>query len=152
MKYKLRLSCLFSFLIFVLIPQTRATAQTGTLQGVVIDPSGAVVPGAHITLSGGKQTRKTDSGADGRYAFRACDPGSYTVSVAANGFALLTVSNVSVTAGQAKELKLPLTIEVQQQQITVNDENQGVSIDPEKNAGAMVLKDRDLDALSDDSR
>jgi len=65
---------------------------------------------------------------------------------------LLTVSNVSVTAGQAKELKLPLTIEVQQQQITVNDENQGVSIDPEKNAGAMVLKDRDLDALSDDSR
>jgi len=55
-----------------------------------------------------------------------------------------------VTAGQAKELKLPLTIEVQQQQITVNDENQGVSIDPEKNAGAMVLKDRDLDALSDD--
>ena len=57
-----------------------------------------------------------------------------------------------MTAGQAKELKLPLTIEVQQQQITVNDENQGVSIDPEKNAGAMVLKDRDLDALSDDSR
>jgi hypothetical protein len=59
MKYKLRLSCLFSFLIFVLIPQTRATAQTGTLQGVVIDPSGAVVPGAHITLSGGKLERQT---------------------------------------------------------------------------------------------
>src|ERR1700679_207363 len=105
MKYKLRLLSLFSLLTFVLTLQTRATAQTGTLQGVVVDPSGALVPGAHITLSGGQQPRKMDAGADGRYVFRACDPGSYTVSVDVNGFAPLTISNVLVTSGQVKELK-----------------------------------------------
>jgi hypothetical protein len=150
MKYKLRLSCLFSFFILVLILSIRADGQTGAVQGVVVDPSGALVPGAHITLSGGGQARKTDSGADGRYAFRGCDPGAYTISVAASGFAPLSISNVLVTAGHAEELKLSIAIAMQQQQVTVDDQKQGVSIEPDKNSGAMVLKGGDLDALSDD--
>ena len=120
MKYKLRLSCLFSFFILVLILSIRADGQTGAVQGVVVDPSGALVPGAHITLSGGGQARKTDSGADGRYAFRGCDPGAYTISVAASGFAPLSISNVLVTAGHAAELKLSIAIAMQQQQVTVD--------------------------------
>ena len=49
-----------------------------------------------------------------------------------------------------KELNLPLAIAVEQQEVTVNGETQGVSISPDQNASAMVIKGSDLDALSDD--
>ena len=127
-----------------------AAAQTGTLHGTVQDPSGAVVPGAAISLTGGAQPLQTKSGADGQYAFRSVAPGSYTVSVTAKGFAPLTIPSLTLTAGQAKELNLPLAIAVEQQEVTVSDQNQGVSINPDQNASAMVIKGSDLDALSDD--
>jgi hypothetical protein len=56
------------------------------------------------------------------------------------------ISNVWVTAGHAAELKLSLAIAMQQQQVTVDDEKQGLTIEPDKNSGAMVLKGGDLEA------
>lgn len=47
-----------------------AQGQAGSLHGGVMDPSGAVVPGAAVTLNGNGQTLNTTSGPDGRYAFR----------------------------------------------------------------------------------
>ena len=127
-----------------------AAAQTGTLHGTVQDPSGAVVPGAAISLTGGAQPAQTKSGADGQYAFRSIAPGTYSVSVTAKGFAPLTIPSFTLVAGQAKELNLPLAIAVEQQEVTVSDQNQGVSINPDQNSSAMVIKGSDLDALSDD--
>jgi len=125
-------------------------AQTGALHGTVQDPSGAVVPGAAISLTGGAQPLQTKSGADGQYVFRSVAPGAYTVSITAKGFAPLTIPSITLAAGQAKELNLPLAIAVEQQEVTVSDQNQGVSINPDQNANAMVIKGSDLDALSDD--
>jgi hypothetical protein len=128
-----------------------AAAQTATLHGQVQDPSGAVVPGAAVSLSqAGQSIQQTKSGSDGRYVFRTLAPGSYAITAAAKGFAPLTLSDVDVTAGQTKELNLPLAIAVEQQEVLVTGENQGVSINPDQNAGAMVIKGSDLDALSDD--
>ena len=127
-----------------------AAAQTGTLHGQVTDPSGAVVPGAAISLTGGAHPLQTKSGADGQYAFRSVAPGSYTVSVTAKGFAPLTIPSITLAAGQAKQLNLPLAIAVEQQEVTVNGQNQGVSIESDHNAGSVVIKGSALDALSDD--
>ncbi|MGB7265100.1 MAG: carboxypeptidase regulatory-like domain-containing protein [Terracidiphilus sp.] len=149
MTLKLRISALFVLLIALALPM-RAAAQTSTLHGQVQDPSGAVIPGAAISLANGAQTVQTKSSADGQYTFRAIAPGSYIVTVTAQGFAPLTLSNVSLAPGQAKELNLPLIIEVEKQQVTVESENQGVSISPDQNGGAIVIKGSDLDALSDD--
>ncbi len=131
-----------------------AVGQTGTLHGQVTDPSGAVVPNANITAvslsGGGAQPLQTKSGADGQYSFRAIGPGTYTVSVTAKGFAPLTIPSVSLSAGQARQLNLPLAIAVEQQEVTVSGQAQGVSIESDHNANAMVIKGSDLDALSDD--
>jgi hypothetical protein len=127
-----------------------AAAQTATLHGQVQDPSGAVVPGASVTLTHSSQTQRTQSGADGRYAFKSLAPGSYAVTADAKGFATLTISVVTVAAGETKELNLPLTIAVEQQDVTVSDQAQGVSISPDQNASSMVIKGSGLDALSDD--
>jgi hypothetical protein len=128
-----------------------AAAQTATLHGLVQDPSGAVVPGAVISLTGGSaQPMQTKSGADGQYAFRSIAPGSYSVTVAAKGFAPLTIPSFTLPAGQARELNLPLAIAVEQQDVTVNGQDQGVSINSDQNSNAVVIKGSALDALSDD--
>jgi Carboxypeptidase regulatory-like domain/TonB dependent receptor len=61
---------------------------TTSLRGVVKDPSGAVVPGATITLndSATGQTLKTTSGAGGEYQLLQIPPATYTIVVAAPGF------------------------------------------------------------------
>ena len=53
MKFSLRLLCLVPLMIVAFCLPCRATAQTGSLHGTVVDPSGAVVPSARITLTQG---------------------------------------------------------------------------------------------------
>ena len=147
---KLRLLASLAVLLCALLFPSLAAAQAGTLRGVVLDPSGAVVPGAGITLRLGSQALKTKSGADGRYAFRSLAPGDYSVEVSAQGFAPLSMPSVVITAGAARELNLPLSIPVEQQQVTVEGQNQGISVSADQNASQTVIKGSDLDALSDD--
>ncbi len=149
----MRLSRLLFFALLVALAPFHLLAQataTGELRGEVTDPSGAMIPGAEVALHLGTQSFATKSGHDGAYSFRALVPGTYTVTVTAHGFAQLTVTDVAIAAGQTRELKLPLTIAVEQQAVTVTGQNQGVSISPDQNASAMVIRGKDLDALSDD--
>jgi Carboxypeptidase regulatory-like domain len=150
MKFSLRLLCLAPLLIVVLTLPCRASAQTGSIQGTVVDPSGAVIPGAHLTLTQGNHVLRQDSGADGRYSFHSVPPGKYALRVTMNGFARLTIADVTIRDGRTKELQLSLALAVQQQEVTVNGQDLGVSVNPDQNRGALVLKGSDLDALSDD--
>ncbi len=65
-----------------------AQETTGGMQGVVKDPSGAVVPNAKVVVTGaslvGSKELKTDS--SGYYRFANLPPGTYTIIVSANGF------------------------------------------------------------------
>ncbi|MGA7341870.1 MAG: carboxypeptidase regulatory-like domain-containing protein [Terracidiphilus sp.] len=150
MNFKLQLLGPLALLLFFLLFGRQAGAQTGALRGAVIDPSGAVVPGAQIALAGAGGTVQTKSGADGRYAFRGLASGSYTLSVAATGFAPLTLQNIRVDPGQVQELNLPLVIATERQEVTVAGQNREVGINPEQNLSAMVLSGSALGALSDD--
>jgi protocatechuate 3,4-dioxygenase beta subunit len=73
-------------LVYLLTPLAWAAsgwAQTPlTLQGVVADPSGAVIPGASVTLSSGANVAKSaESDANGKYVIPAVRPGKYTLKV-----------------------------------------------------------------------
>jgi hypothetical protein len=122
----------------------------GTLQGRVLDPSGAVIPQAQVTVtsSAGKVTN-TQSDASGSYVIRGLDAGTYTVSATTAGFAAFTAS-VTLTAGQAKTLNIAMQIQAEQEQVQVEAETPTVTTSPDENANAVVLKGKDLDALSDD--
>ena len=71
---------------------------SGTVTGAVSDPTGALVPGAEVTLvqqgTNATQTRTTDSA--GRYLFPAVNPGMYTVKCTAKGFRTTAFSQVQV--------------------------------------------------------
>jgi len=66
-----------------------AQETTGGLQGTVKDPSGAVVPKAHVTVTGTALvgTKEGDTDTAGYYRFANLPPGTYTITVAAKGFA-----------------------------------------------------------------
>lgn len=147
---KLRLLAPLWLLLCSLVFTSLAAAQMGTLRGAVLDPSGAVVPGASITLTLGSQAQHAKSGADGRYAFHSLAPGDYSIEVTAKGFAPLSMPSVIIAAGAAKDLNLPLSIAVEQQDVTVEGQNQGIGISADQNASQTVIKGGDLDALSDD--
>jgi hypothetical protein len=154
--FSLRIARLSTLLLLLLAPLTavRVLAQspTGSLQGTVQDPSGAVVPGATVTATSvDGATLTTKSGDDGHYAFAKVVPGAYTVTVAAQGFTLAQPIAVNVPAGRATPKDITLAIATAQQEVTVNAEHgAGLDTSPDNNAGAIVLKGKALDALSDD--
>ena len=71
-------------------------------------------------------------------------------AVTAKGFAVDQEADVKVAAGQTQELDIALQIEVEQQHVEVQEETPTVGVSPENSAGTLVLKGKDLDALSDD--
>ena len=65
------------------------TSSTGTIEGIVTDTNGAVVPNATVTVSGPNLIRSqtTTSDSDGNYRFLQVPPGRYTVKVSSgSGF------------------------------------------------------------------
>jgi hypothetical protein len=128
-----------------------ALPATGSLHGAVSDPSGARVVKATIALQAADGTTTTVlSGVDGTYLFPQLAPGIYTITVTAPGLALAQAQSVTVEAGRATLQNLALNIAVDQQQITVTEQGTGLDTSPDNNSSAIVIKGKDLDALSDD--
>lgn len=124
---------------------------TGSLTGVIADPTGAVIPGASVTVtpSGpGRAAVTVTSDSQGNFVVKGLAPGVYSVQAAFPGFRPARQQHVTVRAGEALPLNLTLVIQVQQQQVTVNAGQLDSS--PTSNADAIVMKGSDLDALSDD--
>ena len=125
-------------------------AVTGGLKGVVADPSGARVVKATVTVQAENgTTTAVQSGADGSYQFAQLAPGIYVITVTTPGLALAQAQSVTVAAGRSTVQNLAL-IAVDQQQVTVSEQGTGLDTSPDNNASAIVIKGKDLDALSDD--
>jgi hypothetical protein len=124
-------------------------AQTASLRGLVTDESGAIVPGAKVTISG-PASKSTSAANDGTYAFTNLPPGDYTVQSTAPQLVLAQPVKLTIQSG-AQTLNLSLVVNAARQQVTVED-NAGpaVSTDAAGNASAMILRGTDLDALPDD--
>src|SRR5713101_2530445 len=148
-------TALLHFLVLLLILATGAhlyaQAPSGGLSGVVTDPSGGVIAKATVRLvmSSGRSL-DTTTNRDGLYEFKSLAPGTYTLKAVAKGFALFTKEGVQIVAGQLQQLNIPLTIQIEEQKVEVTDSSTTVGVDPTNNAGAVVLKGADLEALSDD--
>ena len=112
-----------TLLILLLIDATPAAAQRpdGTIGGMVKDPSGAVVPGALVTITNDMTgtTRTTLTSEAGRYTAPNLLLGTYTVRIEMPGFATYTRTNVQVQAAQVVEVSAELAISTQEQTIQV---------------------------------
>jgi len=93
-----------------------------TVSGVVLDSTGAAIPGAQISLSdaNGTQSRSVTSGAGGEFAIKGLPAGSYLIIVSAKGFALFRSPAFELTAEEAYEVSnLILTVGSTDTEVTV---------------------------------
>jgi hypothetical protein len=84
----------------------------GAINGTVTDPTGAVVAGAMVTATDTATNIPHSMAAtgDGEFSFQDLPPGTYSVKVVAAGFQTITISNVTVTAGQVYTVPAQLVV------------------------------------------
>lgn len=132
--------------------QAAATPTAATLHGHITDQTGALIPGAEVTVinAGGATSKTVKADASGAFDVHSLAPGTYSVHVSFEGFATFQSKPFALAAGQVKRIDVTMAVEAEQQSVVVTDEAPGVSVDSGSNANQIVIKGKDLDALSDD--
>jgi hypothetical protein len=121
---------------------------TGVLRGRVLDPSGAVIPKASVTLTGPNDAVKVaESDPMGTFLVSGLPPGDYTIRTTAAGFTL-GESKLNIPGGRVTSLEIRLAVALERQEVTVAEQAE-VAVDPAQNASAITLKGEDLNILGD---
>ncbi len=123
----------------------------GSLRGQVLDELGGAIVGASVTAIDGKGLEKSVvTNEAGAYTINGLAPGKYTVRAINAGFAMSETPDVEITAGKAAQFDITLKVALEEQKVTISTDQRELSTEPENNAGAVVLKGDDIDALPDD--
>src|ERR1700694_1827451 len=100
------------FVLTLLVAGAFAQEPTGGLQGVVRDPSGAVVSHAHVELTGsslvGKKEVETDG--SGYYRFANLPPGTYPLTITAKGFSTVKREGLEIQVGHLPSVDFKLEV------------------------------------------
>jgi hypothetical protein len=131
-------SIVIALFIITLTLAARAQVVGGTIAGTVTDPSGAVIPNAHVLVhnddTGTQRSLTTNN--SGEYAAPSISVGTYTVSVDAPGFSRYTRNNVSLTVGQSLHLTLALAVSGSDT-VNVQDTPPAVNTSTEQTSGLV---------------
>jgi hypothetical protein len=76
----------------------------GSLRGTVLDSTGAVVPGAHVTLAGPGGEREALTGSDGSFLFAGLPGGKFRVTITSNGLGAYVSPETTLAAGETREI------------------------------------------------
>ena len=114
-----------SILIVCLLAFTGHSIQSqstfGTILGTVQDASGAVIPGAEVTLlnTGTSAQRVISSDAGGSFTFSNIDVGQYTLTITSPGFQKFSQPAISLTARETRRIDAKLQLGAESQTMTV---------------------------------
>jgi Carboxypeptidase regulatory-like domain len=111
-----------ALLVSLVFLTTAAWAQdTATIVGTVMDSSGAVIPGAKVTVSNPERgfTRDLASNSAGEYTAARIPIGNYTVTAENPGFQKLVRTGITLTAGQEQRVNLTMTVGQVTQEVQV---------------------------------
>ena len=108
------LKCFGTLFVFCLLSASFLLGQvfTAGLSGVVLDPNGAVVPGATVSLRNNATGDSREGAADseGRYNFAQLSPGLYQLSATAPGFKKFVNSGLELQASQSAAFNITLSV------------------------------------------
>jgi outer membrane receptor protein involved in Fe transport len=126
-RIRLSLLALTLFAVSACLPVARLSAQSttqGAISGTVEDPSGAVVGGASVMIRNAGTNATFQVTADGSGYFNAplLEPGTYTVTVSAQGFAGYRADNVIVVVGQVTSVLPHLALSSSTTEVVVNEQ------------------------------
>ncbi len=105
----------------LLVGLTTWAQDTATIVGAVSDASGAVIPGAKVTVSNPDKgyTRELVTNAAGEYTAAKLPIGNYLITAEAKGFQKLVRTGITLTVGQVLRVDLQMTLGQVTQEITV---------------------------------
>ncbi len=113
--------CLLSLAAGLFAPDVLAQVYSGSLTGVITDPSGAVVPGARVKLTdvdkGFTYDAETDS--EGRYLLRSLPPSNYRLSVSLSGFKTHVQEGITLNVSQNATVNVVLQLGAETQTVDV---------------------------------
>ncbi len=94
------------------LPVPGAAQPTGGVDGVVLDATGGVLPGARVSLVLPERGVRRDqaAGPSGRFGFAGLEPGTWTITAAHPGFEDSPPAEVVVDAGSVVEIRLQLAL------------------------------------------
>ena len=108
------------FLIHAIVGSAAAQTVTGSIAGTVVDPLGAHVGGAAVTLlKDGRAVRDTKSSADGGFVFDSLAEGRYQVQATAPGFQVRTTSQTFLASGARTTIDVSLPLGPLETAVTV---------------------------------
>jgi hypothetical protein len=118
------------------------TSTQGGVTGTVTDPSGAVVPGAAITIQNRSTNAIAQTKTDGSGFFNVplLDPGDYNVSISAPGFAHYMADNVVVVVGQTTSLQPHLALASSSSEVVVTEQAPAVNTESPDFAASIDQK------------
>jgi len=104
------------------IPAYGQGGTTSTLSGIAVDSSGAVLPGADVTIKhlATALTQTAVSNADGAFSFPGMNVGTYSVTVTLSGFKTFVSNNVVLTSGSPANVRATLEIGGIEEQVVVS--------------------------------
>ena len=126
-RIRLSIICLMILTLAVCTGTVALHAQTstqGSIAGTVLDPTGAVVPNASVTIHniGTNAEIKLTSDASGFYKAPLLEPGTYRVIFVAAGFATTRAENVIVQVGQVTDISPRLTVGASSTSVEVTEQ------------------------------
>jgi hypothetical protein len=135
-------------LLLLSVPQTHAQT-TAQLTGTVQDNSGAVIPGAQVTLTdeATRLTRVVQTNRQGLYAFPSLVPGTYTVKAEAKSFQPREVTGIELHAGDVRSVPaFGLMVGSETTTVTVEAASEMIPVD--NGARTSVLTSQDIENLA----
>src|SRR5438128_7751553 len=117
-------------LFLALLLASPALAQTGQINGVITDNTGAIVPGATVKaveVATGR-SRDTVTGIDGRYTFTALRPTTYDITVELTGFRTSERKGVLLQANENLTVSFAIEIGAIAESVTVSGQSPTVDV------------------------
>jgi hypothetical protein len=153
LKWSLALLVLLAVGLLGTSPHLQAQT-TASLSGNVVDTTGAVIPGATVSLTNiaSRDKRDVTSNSSGYFTFAGVIPGTYTVEIAAPGFRGFRQNNVTVDPGDVRNLN-NLSLIVGGTTDTVTVESAANEIAPQDSGErSALLSTKDIERLPIESR
>ncbi len=142
-------SIFFSFLLMVSLVNVAHGQGSGsaTIAGRAMDPKGASVPGAGVTVTNTETgiARKSTTTSDGLFRFDNLGPGIYDVLINASGFAKAEAKSVKVQVGEIRDVNFNLEVAGQRESVVVTSELP--LVEASKTDVSTVITDKEVSVL-----
>ncbi len=124
--------------------RTESPQMAGTVRGVVVDPTGAVIPGAVVNVLTARGTKRATTDSDGRFVIPGEVFGDLQLTVEANGFRKISRTVPALGANEALEIGLSMDVSFTMG-IYVDDYSE--TIDVRKSSVTTTISNRKLQSL-----